>query len=336
MRLIAIFLAAAMVASTSAKAATVTRFATDMPQSLYGLASDATALYFSGANSALRDFGHDPTEGVIGKVSLANGSVSILYDKTNYATASGHITPMQLVTDGSGHLYWADPDAGSGTGAGFLSGTTSGGTPTLFFNICCGAGVLPGDGIGLALNGGHLYFSDATGGRVGVDPSGSSATQIGPTRYAPDFNTAQFPQIAVRASRIYLADSALVLGADNNGVALQRDQSAVLAPGVRWISTDGSSGFVDLSVGKIDHPRGVVAVGKFLYVTGSKTIWKVSATTGKTVIFARDKRFQDLQGITYVKGVFYVADSQTVYGTPVDGLATATSDGPGIIWKVVP
>jgi len=333
----AAWLAAGFVAAAMpAQAATVTAFATNLPQSLYGLTSDAQALYFTGATGALRAFNHGPDTGLLGQVSLANGGVTILYDKANYKSVSGHVTPMQLATDGAGKLYWADPDAGSGTGASFLSGTTGGAAPTQFFSICCGPGVLPGDSIGVALGGGHLYFSDSTGGRVGVDPSGSSATQIGPTRYAPDFNTAQYTQIAVGKGKIFLADSGQELGADDNGVALEVDMSAYVTPGVRWISLDGSSGFVGLSVGKIDHPRGLVAVGKFLYVTGTSTIWKVNAATGKAQVFVHDKRFEDLQGITYVNGVFYVADSQTIYGPPVNGVAAATSDGPGIIWKVTP
>jgi hypothetical protein len=332
------WLAAAAVAAMAmpAAAATVTAFATNLPQSLYGLASDSQALYYTGATGALRDYDHGPNTGVLGKVLLADGTASILYDKSNYATSSGHVAPMQLITDGAGNLSWADPDAGPGTGASFIRGTTGGAAPTQFFGICCGPGVLPGDGIGWAASGGHTYFSDATGGRAGADPSGSSATQIGPTRYAPDFSTAAFSQIAASNGKIFLADSGQILGADNNGVAVQVDQSAYVSPAVRWISVDGTSGFVDLSVGKIDHPHGIVAVGKFLYVTGTNKIWKVNATTGKTQLLASSKRFQDLRGITYVNGVFYVADSQTIFGPPVNGVATATSDGPGIIWKVVP
>jgi len=331
-----LLLAALAVTALPAAAVTVTAFATHLPQSLYGLTSDSQALYYTGATGALRDYNRGPDTGVLGKVMLATGAASILYDRTNYATSSSHVAPMQLVTDGAGNLSWADPDAGSGTGASFIRGTTGGAAPTQFFAICCGPSVLPGDGIGWAASGGQTYFSDATGGRVGANPNGSSATQIGPTRYAPDFATATFSQIAVSKGKIFLADSGQILGADGNSVALQVDQSAFVTPAVRWISVDGSSGFVDLSVGKIDHPHGIVAVGKFLYVTGTDKIWKVNATTGKTQLFASSKHFQDLRGITYVNGVFYVADSQTIFGPPVDGVATATADGPGIIWKVVP
>lgn len=322
---------------TATAAPTVTPFATGLPTSLYGITSDATTLYFTGATGALRNFNGDPANGIVASIPLAGGPVTTLYSASVYASASGHVAPFQITTDGAGNLYWADPDAGPATGASFMQGSAAGTGPVQFFGICCGEFVLPGDGTGLARGSdGLLYFGDGVGGRVGVNPSGSSATQIGPTRYAPDFYTQQGMQIAVAKGKIFIADSAEQRGANAAGVAVQVDVSAAITPGVRWISLDGSSGFVDLSVGRIGHPRGIVAKGKDLYVTSRNTVWKVKQDTGATSVFVRDRRFQDLQGITYANGAFYVLDSQTRFGPPVGTTAEATSDGPGKIWKIVP
>ncbi len=321
----------------AAHGATVTAFATQLPQTLYGLTTDGNALYYSGANGLLRDFSVDISNGVIGRIALSGGAATTLYSLTNYVSASGHVAPMQLAVDGAGDLVWADPDAGSSTGAAFLRGAVAGGTPSKFFDICCGASVLPGDSIGVAFDAaGRIVFSDGTGGRLGVDPSGSSATQIGPARFGALFETESFSQIAVANGKIFIADSALQFGAGSNHKAAIFDRSATIVPGVRWISLDGSSGFVDLSVGKLSNPRGIVAVGKFIYVTDAHAVWKIDQVTGVAKKFAQDKRFQDLQGITFAKGAFYVADSQTKYGTPVGIETEAVKDGPGKIWKIVP
>lgn len=336
-RLAAALLLSAGWMATAIAAPTVTPFATGLPTSLYGITSDATRLYFTGATGALRNFNGDPTNGVVASIPLAGGPVTTLYSAGLYASASGHVAPFQITTDGAGNLYWADPDAGPSTGASFIQGTAAGAAPVQFFGICCGPAVLPGDGTGLARGSdGLLYFGDGIGGRVGVNPSGSSAVQIGPTRYGPDFNTEQFVQVAVAKGKIFIADSAEQRGATGAGVAVLVDESAAITPGVRWISLDGSSGFVDLSVGRIGHPRGIVAKGKDLYVTSRNTVWKVKQDTGATSVFVKDRRFQDLQGITYANGAFYVLDSQTRFGAPVGDTAEATSDGPGKIWKIVP
>jgi len=329
-------LAAATLWAAPVHAATVTPFASGLAQSLYSITTDGSALYFTGATGVLRNFNGDPTNGVVAKISLSGGGASTLYSTALYASASGHLAPFQITVDAGGNLYWADPDAGPGTGASVIKGSTTGAVPVQIFGICCGESVLPGDGVGLAASGGHLYFSDATGGRIGVDPSGSSATQIGATRYAPNFNTAQYTQIAVSNGKIFIADSAELRAASATGKAAVWDQSAFITPGVRWISVDGSSGFVNLSVGKIDHPRGLVVNGNFLYVTSAKAVWKVNKNSGATTLLAKDKRFKDLQGITFANGAFYVLDSQTKFGPPVGTVKEALTDGPGKIWKIVP
>ena len=314
----------------------MTSFTTGLAQSLYGITTDGSALYYTGATGVLRDFNGDPAKGVVARIPLSGGGATTLYSSALYASGSGHVAPFQIAVDAGGNLYWADPDAGPSTGASFIKGSTAGAAPVQFFGICCGESVLPGDGVGLAASGGHLYFSDATGGRIGVDPNGSSATQIGATRYGPNFSTAQYAQIAVANGKIFIADSAELRTASTAGKAIVIDQTAFITPGVRWISLNGSSGFVDLSVGKIDHPRGIVAQGANLYVTSAKAVWKVNQTTGATKLFAKDKRFKDLQGITYANGAFYVLDSQTRFGPSVGNVVEATADGPGTIWKIVP
>lgn len=317
------------------QAATVSLFASRLYPSVYGLATDGSALYLSGATGPLRDFNSGPDTGVIGRLPLGGGRLVTLYDKTRYASASGHVAPFQLAVDAAGGLYWIDPDAGSGTGAAILKGDTAGGSPTMIFSVCCGPGVLPGDGVGLAVADGHVYFSDATGGRVAVDPAGSSATQIGPTRFNPDFNTAAYSQIAVANGKVFIADAALLRWGEA-GVQKEMDQSAVLAPGVRWISLDGSSGFVDLSVGRIAHPRGIVAVGRDLYVSDRNAVWKVSQRSGRTTLVVRDPRFQDLQGLVWAGGALYVLDSQTRFGAPSGTTRSALKDGPARVWRIVP
>ena len=330
------FIATAMWAAPTG-AATITPFATGLYQSLYGITNDGTALYFTGSEGLFRDYESHPANGVVASIPLTGGTVTKLYSSAKYASSSGHVAPFQITTDRLGNLYWADPDAGPGTGASFLKGAVDGSTVSQIFGICCGSGVLPGDGVALTRStAGHLYFGDATGGRIGADPTGSSAFQIGPTRYTPAFNSAAFLQIAVANGKIFIADSAEIRGASSNQKAAKVDQSGYITPGVRWISVDGSSGFIDLSVGKIAHPRGIVAVGKYVYVTSPKKVWRVNQTTGFAKVFAQDTRFQDLQGITYTNGSFYVLDSRTVFGTPVNGVAEAVKDGPGVIWKIVP
>jgi hypothetical protein len=313
-------------------AVTVTKFASGLYQSLYAITTDGTNLYVTGATGVLRDFSGGPANGVIGSIPLAGGSLTTLYSSSSYASVSGHVVPLQIASRGS-KLFWADPDAGPSTGSSFIQGTSSGGTATQFFGNCCGAGVLPGDGIGIAVTKRHIYFSDSTGGRIGVDPSGSTATQIGPTRYTPDFATESWSQIAVANGKIFIADSGQQRGA-SGGKAAIFDESASLAPGVRWISVDGSSGFQDLSVGKIPNPQGIVAVGKKLYVTSGHTVWSVNQNTGKTTKLVSQSTFKDLVGITYTNGSLYVADSQTVFGPFVSGVAEATKDRPGVIWKI--
>ncbi len=316
-----------------AQAVTLTKVKSGLYQSLYGLTADSKYLYVTGATGALRDFAN-PGNGVIGKLPLAGGTLKTLYDGTNYATSSGHVAPMLIATDGKGTFYWSDPDAGPSTGAAFLSAPGAGGSSTQFFGICCGPGVLPGDSSGVALSGSHLYFSDMTGGRVGVDPSGSSATQIGPTRYDPEFSTEEFAPIAILHDKIFIADSAESRAADSSGTAILYDVSAAIAPGITWISTDGSSGFHVLNA-TIGNPHGITVGGAYLYVTTATSIWKVNPTSGNAVRLPLSTgHFQDLQGIVYVNGALYVADSRTVYGPYSGGIATATSDGPGIIWKV--
>jgi hypothetical protein len=318
-------------------AATATKFATGLYQSLFGITTDGTRLYITGSTGLLRDFTNQPANGVVGSIPLAGGVLTTIYSSAKYATSSGHVAPFQIARAGAGKLVWADPDAGSATGSSFVSGTATGTTPVQFFNICCGAGVLPGDGVGVAYQGGHIYFSDGTGGRIGVDPTGSSATQLGPTRYTPDFNTESWSQIAVANGKVFIADSAQLRGAGSGadaGKEVIYDQSTSLSPGVRWISTDGTSGFHDLSVGRIPNPRGIVAVGGYLYVTSAHAVWRVNQTTRVTTKVISGARFKDLMGITYANGALYAADSQTVFGPFVSGIAVATSDTPGVIWKI--
>ncbi len=316
-----------------AQAVTVTKFASGLYQSLYGLTTNGTDLFVTGANGILRDFSSDPANGVVGSIPIAGGSLTTLYSSSNYATVSSHVSPFGIATNGGQRLYWADADAGPATGSSFIQGTPSGSAPTQFFANCCGPGVLPGDGIGIAFAKGHIYFSDATGGRIGVDPSGSSATQIGPTRYTPDFSTESWSQIAVANGKIFIADSGQQRGA-SGGKAAVVDESASLTPGVRWISIDGTSGFHDLSVGKIPNPQGIVAVGRKLYVTSARALWKVDQVTGKTTRLVTQSTFKDLMGITYANGALYVADSMTTFGPFSSGVAVATSDKPGVIWKI--
>jgi len=195
--------------------------------------------------------------------------------------------------------------------------------------------VLPGDGTGVAVVGSNSYFSDSTGGRIGV-LAGGATTQIGATRYSPDFPTESWSQIVVAGGLVYMADSAENRGTDGSGNAVVADQSASLAPGVRSIAVSGTAVFKDVSVGTIPHPVGIVSVGPALYVTSGATIWKVLKATGATSVFATDARFKDLAGITYHGGAFYVADNQNVFGAPVNGVSTSTSSGPAVIWKVKP
>lgn len=318
------------------QAATVTAFASGLPSSLYGITNDGSNLYFSGSDGLLRDFDADPDNGVIARIPLAGGAPTTLYSFSNYASSSGHVAPFQIVYDGAGGLFWADPDAGSSTGASFIKGTTSGAPPTQIFNICCGPGVFPGDSIGIAMDGGRLFFSDSTGGRIGADPSGSSATSIGPARLTPDFATASYSQIAVANGKVFIADSAQLRYGSTSHHQADQDQSAFLPPGVRWISTDGSSGFQDLSIGKIDHPRGIVAVGGLLYVSSARAVWSVRQSDGQTKLLVKDKRFKDLQGLTWANGALYVLDSQNKFGPPVGTVSETVKDGAGKIWKIVP
>jgi len=326
-----------MAASTAQAAPVVTQLAKNVYQNLYGITADASGVYVTGATGAVRDFSQHPLNGVIGFVPYTGGAVTTLYQSGNYPSGSGHIAPFQITTDGAGTLYWADPDAGPSTGASFNSGTTTGGAATQFFGICCGPGVLPGDGIGLTLVGGSLYFSDGTGGRVGVGPSGNSATQIGPTRYTPDFNTEAWAQIAVANGNIYIADSAQQRGADAaTDLPLVQDQTASITAAVRYISTDGTSGFQTLTT-KIPSPQGIVAVGTTLYVTSAHAVWSINLTTKKVKKLVQKTKFLDLQGITYYGGALYVADSQNLFPAAfTGGLKVATKDLPGVIWKIVP
>jgi hypothetical protein len=324
-------------AAGPSEAATVTVFKSGVYHQLYGLTSDSSALYVSGTTGGFRDFSGHYNDGVIGRLYFTGAhAVATLYSASKtYPTSSGHISPFQLVRTGATGLLWADPDAGPGTGASFATGTITGGTATQIFGICCGPSVLPGDGIGVAAVGTNTYFSDATGGRIGV-LSGGSATQIGPTRYTPDFPTESWAQITVVNGVVYMADSGEYRGTDSQGHALIYDVSSSLAPGVRWIGTAANSVFHDLSVVKIPRPAGITCVGPALYVTSGNTIWKVVIATGATSMWATDPRFKDLQGITFHAGAFYVADNQNVFGPFVSGIATSTSSGPGVIWKVVP
>jgi len=141
--------------------------ASNVYQNLYGIAVDSSGIYVTGATGPIRDFAGTYTLGVVGSIPLAGGTVKTLYNSTNYP-GSGHVSPMQIATDGAGNLYWADPDAGPSTGAAFYQASTTGGTPNQFFGVCCGPTVLPGDSLGVALDSttGTLYFSDQTGGRV--------------------------------------------------------------------------------------------------------------------------------------------------------------------------
>lgn len=310
----------------------VTKFASNVYANLYGIAADSRGVYVTGSTGAIRNFA-SPSGGVIGRISFSNGVLKTLYSSSNYPTSSGHVAPFQIALNGPGILIWADPDAGPLTGASFNSGTTKGGAATQFFGICCGATVLPGDGIGIGESNNDIYFSDGTGGRVGDNPSVSSATQIGANRYAPSFDTEAWSQIVVSNGKIFLADSAQQRSVDGSGNQTVVDQSASITPGVRWISVDGTSGFQTLTT-KIPNPQGITASGTRLYVTSSNTIWEVDQNTGKTKVLVTNDQFLDLQGITYFKGSLYVADSQNVYGPFSNGVATATQDLPGIVWKV--
>src|SRR5436305_12705333 len=60
-------------------AVTVSRFASDLYQSLYGITTDGTNLYITGANGILRDFSNGPANGVVGSIPLAGGSLTTLY-----------------------------------------------------------------------------------------------------------------------------------------------------------------------------------------------------------------------------------------------------------------
>lgn len=321
---------------SSAHAATVTLL-TEAYDQLYGLTTDGKKLYVSGTTGPFRDFNGAPN-GVIGSVSLATGKLKTLYDPTNYGPVGMHVAPFQIAASGNGTLFWADPDAGPGTGSAFLTGPGNGKTPPVqFFNTCCGADVLPGDGTGMAFTKTRLYFADGLGGRIGsINRDGTGLAQIGPTRYQLDFGTASYTQITVASDKIFIADSGENRTVDSQGRQIINDVSARIAPGVRWISATGASGFVELSVGKIPRPIGLVSAGNSLYVTSGDTIWKVNASTGKTKKFLRNPRFVDLQGIVYVDGVFYVADSRTTFGPFVGGVATATGEQSGVIWKIVP
>jgi hypothetical protein len=330
-------LLAGIVAGTAQAAPVVTKLASNVYQNLYGITADKYGVYVTGATGAIRDFGQNPLNGVIGFVPYTGGAVTTLYQNGNYPGGSTHIAPFQITTDGAGTLYWADPDDGPGTGASFNSGSTTGMNASQFFGICCGPDALPGDGIGVALASGSLYFSDGTGGRVGVGPSGSSATQIGPTRYAPDFSTEAWSQIAIAHGRIYFADSAQQRGADpaTDKTDVQ-DQSASITPAVRWISIDGTSGFQTLTT-KIPSPQGIVAVQNTLYVTSAHAVWTISLSNGKVKKLVEIPQFLDLQGITWFHGALYVADSQNVFPAAfTGGYKIAKKDYPGVIWKIVP
>jgi hypothetical protein len=331
------FFLAGLAAGTAQAAPVVTEVATHVFQNLYGITADASGVYVTGATGAIRDFNAHPLNGVIGFVPYTGGAVTTLYQNGNYPSGSGHIAPLQITTDGAGTLYWSDPDAGPSTGASFNSGTTAGGAATQFFGICCGPGVLPGDGIGLALASGSLYFSDGTGGRIGVGPSGNSATQIGPTRYSPEFATEAWSQIAVANGKIFIADSAQQRSADaTTDKTSVQDQSADITAAVRWISVDGTSGFQTLTT-KIPSPQGIVAVGNTLYVTSAHAVWTVNQRNGHVKRLIQSGKFLDLQGITWFGGALYVADSQNVFPAAfTGGYKIARRDLPGVIWKIVP
>jgi hypothetical protein len=316
----------------------IKELAKNVYQNLYGIAVDASGVYVTGSTSMMRGFTVAPASGVVGVIPLAGGSVSTLYSASNYA-GSGHVVPLGLATNGAGTLYWADPDAGPGTGASLFSASTTGGTPTQFFGTCCGPSVLPGDGIGVALSTtGTLYFSDGTGGRAGYfSPGSSTPVQIGPTRYTPAFLTESWSQATVSGSKLFLADSGQQRG-DNGSTNVQviDDESASVTPAITWIKTNGAGGFHTLSQGVIPNPQGIVAAGGKLYVTSGNTIWTVNATTGAATVLVSSPKFMDLQGIAFYAGFLYVADSQNTYGPFVSGVATATQDLPGVVWRVKP
>jgi hypothetical protein len=322
-------------AAEAATHGTITALARNVYQNLYGIAVDSHGVYVTGATGILRDFDGQNDDGVVGIIPLAGGSVTTLYGKGNYPTQSGHITPLQIATDGRGNLVWSDPEVQGSTGSGMVAGSFAGGAASLIFTSCCGAGAFPGDAVGAAINKGIISFTDSTTGAVGV-VSGGAPVQVSVERYGPDFGQEAFSQMAVAAGVTYLADSALEPENDN-GVQAFIDRSSQYPAGVTKVVASGAGQVFTTLTTAIPHPRGVVAVGPFLYVTSANAIWVVNRTNGKTHLYLRSVLFKDLQGIAYYKGAFYVADSQNSYAQETSGgVIDATKDLPGLVWKVTP
>jgi hypothetical protein len=323
-------------ASPAAQAARVTLLAKNVYQNLFGIAVDSSGIYVTGSTGPVRDFAGTYTSGVVGYIPLTGGTVTTLFSKSSYP-GSGHTSPMQIATDGAGHLYWADPDAGPSTGASFYEGSTAGGTPNQFFGICCGASVFPGDSLGVSLDvtTGAIFFSDMTGGRAGYFTSGSNTpVQIGATRYSPAFDTEAFSQIVYTNGKLFLADSGQDRSGTSTNVQVKYDESAYLAPAITWIAADGTGGFQTLSSGIIPSPQGITANGNLLYVTSGDTIWQVNEKTGATKVLVTDTHWLDLQGIAYYNGYLYVVDSNNKFGAFSGGVSTATEDLKGKVWSV--
>ncbi len=316
-------------------APTLTMLASNVYQNLYGIAADKHGVYVTGATGILRDFSGHNDDGVVGVIPLAGGAVKTLYDKSNYPTQSGHVTPLQIATNGNGNLVWSDPEVGGGTGSGMVAGNFSGTTASLLFTTCCGAGAFPGDAVGAAMSGGVIYFTDSTTGAVGLVSAGAP-TQVSVERYGPDFDQELFSQMAVVNHVAYLADSALQ-PEDDNGVQAYIDRSSQHPAGLTKVTATGSTQTFTVLTTKIPHPRGVVAVGNRLYVTSATTVWVVNPASGATKVFFHADMFKDLQGIAYYNGAFYVADSQNIYA-PENGsqVIDAKVDRPGIVWKIAP
>ena len=322
-------------AAAPADAHTVTVLARNVYQNLYGIAADQHGVYVTGATGILRDFSGQNDDGVVGVIPLAGGTVTTLYAKGNYPTQSGHITPLQIATDGNGNLVWSDPEVQSGTGSGMVSGNVSGGTATLLFTSCCGAGAFPGDAVGTSISNGAIYFTDSTTGAVGVIDAGAPA-QVSVERYGPDFNQEAFSQLVMVGKVAYLADSALEPENDN-GVQAYIDRSSQNPSGLTKVTATGATQVFTTLNTTIPHPRGVVAVGKLLYVTSADTVWVMNRSGGAARTLVHSLMFKDLQGIAFYRGALYVADSQNIYAPEnASHVLNATSDRPGLVWKIVP
>jgi hypothetical protein len=333
---LALVAVALLLQAGAAQAITITRLASNVYANIYGIAVDSTGVYVTGSTTAIRDFNGFPASGVIGVVKLTGGAVKTLYNSSNYPSQSGHVAPLGITTNGAGMLYWADPDAGPSTGASFIEGTGTGATATQFFGVCCGPGVLPGDGIGVSLVSNTLYFSDGTGGRVGSFASTSSApVQIGPTVYTPDFNTETYALTAVANGKIFLAQSGQQIAGDGSGHQIILDRSPTVTSAILYISTSGGPVFKTLTTA-IPNPQGIAAAGNVLYVTTAHTIWEVSQANGHILGSLTNSRFVDLHGAAVYGNALYVADGQNTYGAFVNGTATVTQDLPGVIWKITP